>query len=122
MLRSHVFPQFDFNWQQLRQLAGEDADFETELLAMFLKDAENSLRQLELAIATNSFKMIEEVAHSLRGSSANVGASALASVARQLEQNAQRGQIAGAYGLLQQLQAQCEGIESYFQDRLQARR
>ena len=38
-------------WQQLRQLAGEDADFEAELLAMFLTDASSSLIQLEQAIA-----------------------------------------------------------------------
>lgn len=117
MLKSHIPPQLDFNWQQLRQLAGEDSDFETELLAMFLKDAETSLRQLELAIATSSIKTIEEVAHSLRGASANVGASALARAARQLEQNARRGQITGAYALFQQLQIQCEGIQAYFQDR-----
>ena len=28
----------DFDWQQLNQLAGEDADFEAELLAIFLQE------------------------------------------------------------------------------------
>lgn len=93
----------DFDWQQLRQLAGEDANFETELLTMFLHEAEKSLYQLEQAIAAQSVQAVENIAHSLRGASANVGAIAFAAVAFQLEQTARRGEIQGAHMLLQQL-------------------
>lgn len=65
----------DFDWQQLRQLADEDTDFEAELLEMFLQDAERSLRDLDLAIASRRIQAIEDIAHSLHGASANVGAS-----------------------------------------------
>ncbi len=103
----------DFDWQQLRQLAGEDTDFEAELLEMFLQDAERSLRELERAIASRSLQAIEDIAHSLRGASANVGASALALAASQLEQMARSGKLvnpSAAQGLLQQIQKHCQRI------------
>ncbi len=104
----------DFDWQQLRQLAGEDSDFESELLNIFLQDARDSLQKLESAIASQSAQAVEEVAHSLRGASANVGASALSAVALELEQTAHRGDITSALELLKQLKRHCRGIQSQF--------
>ena len=121
--KSHLqsYPRRDtsghFDWQQLRQLAGEDSEFEAELIAIFLQDAEHSIKQLESAIAAKSIQTIEEVAHSLRGSSANVGASGLSAVASQLEQNARKGEMTGAYGLLKQLNQHCLWIQSQFQSK-----
>lgn len=105
----------DFDWQQLQQLAGGDADFEVELLNMFLADAEDSVRQLEGAIASQSIKTIENVAHSLRGASANVGAKSLADVALQLEQTARSGKMTNARQLLQEVDIHCRKIQSYVQ-------
>ena len=105
----------DFDWQQLRQLAGEDSEFEYELLGMFLQDAQQSLRALEGAIAARCTTTIKDIAHSLRGASANVGACAMALSARQLEQTAHCGEFTQACGLLQQLHVQCEHIQSYLQ-------
>lgn len=113
--RSNTSCQFD--WQQLSQLAGEDSEFEAELMAIFLQDAEHSIQQLEQAIASQSIQTIEEVAHSLRGSSANVGASGLSAIALQLEQKARKGEITGAYRLLQQLNQHCLWIQSQFQSK-----
>ncbi|MGB3788549.1 MAG: Hpt domain-containing protein [Phormidesmis sp.] len=105
----------EFDWQQLSQLAGGDPDFEAELLAMFLGDAEESLRQLEYAIATKSIKNIESLAHSLRGASANVGACALATVASQLEQTARKGKMTDACKLLRQLNIHRQRIQIQLQ-------
>ena len=105
----------EFDWQQLRQLAGGDPEFEKELLTMFLDDAEASLRQLESAIASKSTTAIEDIGHSLRGASANVGASAMAAVARQLEQAAQKGKMTSASKLLQQLDTHCKKIRAQLQ-------
>ncbi len=102
----------EFDWQQLSQLAGGDANFEAELLAMFLSDAEESLQKLEYAIATKSIKTIESLAHSLKGASANVGACALASVASRLEQTARAGKMTDARRLLRQLNIHCQKIQT----------
>ncbi len=119
MIASHTSTTPDFDWQQLKQLAGEDTDFEYELLEMFLKDAETSLRDLELAIARRSSQTIEEIAHSLRGASANVGACALALVARQLEHSARSGHLTEAHSLLQQLHNHCHRIRLHLQNQPQ---
>lgn len=117
MLKSQSLAPTDFDWQQLRQLAGEDAEFEAELLAMFLQDAANSLRRLEQAIATGDIQSVEEIAHSLRGASANVGASAIARAAYQLEQAARNGRLSDAPSLLQQLERHCQRIQTQLQVR-----
>ena len=103
MLKSLSSIQPGFDWQRLDQLAGEDADFAVELLAMFLKDAESSLSILERSISTGSLQAIEDTAHTLRGSSANVGAIALSTMAMQLEEAARSGEMTKACSLLQQL-------------------
>ena len=105
----------DFDWQQLNQLAGEAADFEAELLAIFLQDAESSVGEIENAIAVKDILAIEEAAHSLRGASANVGAKALAAVAGQLEQVARSGKMTGARTLLKQLTRHCRNVQTQFQ-------
>jgi HPt (histidine-containing phosphotransfer) domain-containing protein len=107
----------DFDWQQLKQLAGEDAAFETELLAIFLSDAHCSLEALEQAIADGDLTSVEAIAHALRGSSANVGASGLASAARALEQSARNGQLSQAQALCQRIQSYCYKIQAYVHSR-----
>ena len=114
-MTTHYQPTMrDFDWQQLRQLSDEDTDFEAELLEMFLQDAERSLKDLELAIASRSIQAVENIAHSLHGASANVGATALALAASQLEQMARSGKLnnvlTDAQVLLQQIRTHCQSI------------
>lgn len=117
MRRSQTSIQPDFDWQQLRQLAGEDADFETELLGMFLTEADDSLQQLGAAIASEDIPATEDIAHSLRGASANVGAIALAHVASQIEHLARNGEIVGTAELLAQLHHYCQNIQRQLRSR-----
>jgi len=107
----------DFDWQQLSQLAGEDADFEAELLSIFLQDAENSLNKIGDAIATQNTLAVEEAAHSLKGASANVGAKALANTAAQLENLARSGQLTNTKALLQQLTRHCDSVQTHLKAR-----
>lgn len=100
-----------FDWNQLHQLAGGDTAFEKELLEMFLNDAENSLQQLETALASNSVEAVEELAHYLKGASANVGAVALSQAAAQLERQAKQRKIVQAPRTLAQLQSLCREVK-----------
>ena len=101
----------EFDWQQLRQLSGDDKEFEAELLAIFLDDARSSLRLLEGAIISKNVETIESVAHSLRGASANVGASAIANIAFELEHAAQAGETPNALKLVEQIDSYCQKIQ-----------
>lgn len=123
MLRSSSSAQLDFDWQQLRQLASEDADFELELIAIFLEDAEDNLNQLEQAIAHQNIQAIANLAHTLRGSSANVGARSLTQTAHQLEHLAQSSPLSDlpadlfleANRLLFEMRHHCQSIQAHFQ-------
>lgn len=115
MITSQTTTIPNFDWQQLRQLAGEDTAFEYELLEIFLQETQQNLKDLEQAIATQSIQAIKDIAHALKGASANVGASALALAASQLEQLAHCGQLTEAPNLLQQLYFHCGHIQSHLQ-------
>ncbi len=116
----------EFDWQQLKQLAGEDTAFEAELLQMFLRDAQSGLEELEKAIASHHVQAVENIAHSLRGASANVGAIALAETARLLETLARSGQLEGQLGsrlteaeaLLRKMSHHCQSIQNHLRSRL----
>ena len=99
-----------FDWNQLHQLAGGDKDFEVELLDMFINDAESSVMQLAEAVANGNVTVVEDIAHYIKGASANVGALTLSSLAAQLEVQAKRGQLAQAPNILGQLQTCCRDV------------
>ncbi|MEO0540437.1 MAG: Hpt domain-containing protein [Cyanobacteria bacterium P01_A01_bin.105] len=100
-----------FDWNQLHQLAGGDTAFEKELLEMFLNDAESSLSQLEDALASNSVEAVEELAHYIKGASANVGAVALSQAAGKLERQAKQRKIVQGPRTLSQLQSLCRDVK-----------
>jgi HPt (histidine-containing phosphotransfer) domain-containing protein len=51
---------------------GGDRDFLDELLGMYIKDFDDKIFQLKTAVAKKESDLIRELAHSLKGSSANL--------------------------------------------------
>ncbi len=95
----------NFDLEQLEQLAGNDKSFQKELLTMFVEDIDNSLGQLAAAIAGEEPEGVRELAHYIKGASANVGAVGMAKTAAQIEKRAKAGSLQGASNSLRQLQA-----------------
>lgn len=95
----------NFDLEQLEQLAGGDKAFEKELLQMFVGDTENSLEQLATAISADNQSAVQELAHYIKGASANVGAVGMSTIAAQLESTAKAGNLRAAAKYLRQLQA-----------------
>ena len=118
MLERLLSIQPGFDWQRLHQLADEDPDFATELLAIFLKDAGESLARLDQAIEQRSLQAVEDLAHRLRGASANVGASEMSAVAMKLEDTARCGETSKARELLRLLYEHCKALRSELTARL----
>jgi two-component system sensor histidine kinase/response regulator len=65
-----------------------EADFLTELIDLFLKEAKSHLNALHEAFSSNDAAEIVRLAHRLMGSSANMGATQMAALAKQLERKA----------------------------------
>lgn len=80
-----VLDDQSLDWQQLHDLSGNDAEFERELLQMFMEDTENQLIQLSAAIAEADPALSQHIAHHIKGAAANVGAMVISSKAAQME-------------------------------------
>jgi HPt (histidine-containing phosphotransfer) domain-containing protein len=92
------------DWRSLRQLSDGDAQFERELLALFVDDTEKHLGRLSDAIAGQDPNQIRLLAHYLKGSCGNVGVMPLHHHAATLETSARRGELSVGPALLDEMQ------------------
>lgn len=108
-------PTFDLQvLKDLRVLVGEDADMIVgELIECFLQDTAELLKQMAIAIAQANFSELKTAAHSLKSSSASVGAMTLSALARELEAIAHQGNVDQVSDKLTQLAAEFEQVHPY---------
>lgn len=75
--------------ENLRSLnPGDNDEFLRELVGIYLEDTPQRVAELEQSLATNDGGKFIRAAHSIKGSSANLGAASLRRVAERLEQQA----------------------------------
>ncbi|GEM_PF-4381814 len=70
---------------ELAQKIGLKPSLIPHLLATFIKEALGSLSKLKVAIASENYVQIEQIAHSLRGSAANLRLEEFESLAKEME-------------------------------------
>lgn len=75
-------------------------DLEKKIVDLFLHHAPLRLTAAREAAAAGDADALERVTHSLKSSAAQVGAERLAEICRQLEERAQKGEVAGASALV----------------------
>lgn len=81
--------------QSLRELGGEDdPGLLKELIEMFLQDAPKRIGEIQTALAENDIKLLERAAHTLKSSSANLGAMGLSRICREIEEHARKRESA----------------------------
>ncbi|WP_425479901.1 ATP-binding protein [Xanthomonas maliensis] len=76
--------------EELYEVAGNDT---IRILQLFLEDTPGIIEQLESAAGNRDSMQLRDLAHSLKSSSANVGAQALSNAARRIELAARTGTI-----------------------------
>ena len=87
--------------ENLRALTPDDNDeFLREIVGIFLSDTPSRIAELEQSFAAGDNAPFTRAAHSIKGSSANVGAAALREVAEELEQHAKTNGVAGTEPLV----------------------
>jgi HPt (histidine-containing phosphotransfer) domain-containing protein len=70
----------------LRELGGDDdPGLLNELIGIFLEDAPLRMKDIETALRNGDIKLLERAAHTLKSSSANIGALGLAGICRRME-------------------------------------
>ncbi len=84
--------------QDLRELAAAtgDPDFFRDLVDQYLDQAASQLAELQEAATQRDTSVLKAVAHSLKGASATIGATEVASACVALEEAAARGDVAVA--------------------------
>jgi hypothetical protein len=104
------------DWKQLHQFSEGNAEFELEILQIFVEDTLPRLAAIKAAIAQAEFGQIERQAHQLKGTSANVGATTMHLDAQKLEKLAHNQQLAGAETLTSQLEYFVNLIQGYLKN------
>lgn len=100
------------NLEHLRQLSDGDAEFELELLQVFVEDTQSHLEAARNAIATNDCKTIEREVHQIKGASANVGAQVMQVLALELEKQAQKQELINPTEIISQLEQHLSQVKA----------
>ena len=97
--------------ENIRALSASNGDALLErVLQAYLEDTPAHLRTIKAAIDSGSTVQIRKAAHSLKSSSANVGADALAQRCREMEQLGRNDTTAGAAALLDEMERSFQAV------------
>ena len=78
--------------KSLRELAGDDdPGFVPDMIGLFLGDTPSRLEEMRHALDTDDAEALERAAHSLKSSSANLGANRFSEMCRRLEESGRTG-------------------------------
>ena len=99
----------------LRQLSDlqsrEDPDLLARVLSLYLNESPKEIAALEQAVAVADAVAIRRPAHSLKSSSANIGASAMSQLCADLEAAGRSGKIEGAPALYDKVKAEHDRVQ-----------
>ena len=102
--------------QALRDIAGADAaKFLAAIIDAFLEDAPQLQQEIAQAIASADAPTLQRAAHTLKSSSATLGAMSLSSYCKQLETIARTGKIEGGEQLAAQIAAEYPRVKTALQ-------
>jgi two-component system, sensor histidine kinase and response regulator len=83
---------------ELRAATGDDEAFIQDLVATYLAEAPTNLEAITAALAAGDVSELVRPAHTLKSSSASIGAMRLAAISRRIEEAGRRGRLDGVAG------------------------
>lgn len=90
---------------ELRVATGDDDAFIAELIESYLAEGQTNVDSISAAAAQNDLAVFTRVAHTLKSTSATVGAMRLSEVCRGLEEAARSGRAEGLSSAAERVQA-----------------
>jgi CheY-like chemotaxis protein len=93
--------------EDLRELVDRDEAAFAALVQQYLSSSEKLLENLRAAIPLGDAVKVEDLAHTLKGSSSHFGARLLMNLCQQLEASARAGRVAGAQTVLRAVEDEC---------------
>ncbi len=106
--------------QELKEMAGDAPEMVVEIIDCYLEDAPILLDETTQAIEQEQAELLQQSAHSMKSSSAAVGATKLSQLCKELESIGRGGTTEGANVILSQAKAEYERVETVLRDELQA--
>lgn len=107
--------------QELKEMAGEEAsEIVVEVINCYLEDSPKLLDAITQAITEGNAEVLRRSAHSLRSSSASLGATSLSQLSKELEYIGRGGNTEGADVIFSQAKAEYERVEAALRSELQA--
>jgi len=99
--------------ERLRQLTPPgEPDVLAEIFNLFLDDVPKRIDALRSAVLSGDAVKVQRTAHSLKGSSGNIGARAMHEVCRQIDERAKDGDLARVQSLLERLTSEYVKVEA----------
>ncbi len=83
------------DWERLMELADNDRDMLKELVSLYLRETEEQMAQLGVAVASHSAPEVKRLAHKCAGGSATIGVGRLVGLLRELEHRGEEGRLDG---------------------------
>jgi CheY-like chemotaxis protein/HPt (histidine-containing phosphotransfer) domain-containing protein len=94
---------------ELRESVGDE--FLPELIEEFLSDAPQQIALMRSSVSTSNVDELRRAAHSLKTTSATLGAAALADISRAMEGHARDGEVAPAAAMIPAAEAALEQVK-----------
>ena len=88
----------------------------TELVTVFISDGIKQINDLRQAIAVSDDKLIRRIAHTIKGSSSNLGINGLSELSKTLEYKAADNQLNDAEDLLQKINDEYEAVKKTLEE------
>jgi PAS domain S-box-containing protein len=102
--------------ERLNRISRGKVPFQQQLLQAFVKNAQPGLEQMRVAIQVGDCLTVEQQAHRIKGSSANVGVRLMPDVAAHLERQAREKTLEGATEQLEALERQLEQVKAFLKN------
>lgn len=92
------------------EMVGGDVEFIADLIATYRTDGERAIREMRATAATGARGELQRAAHTLKGTSASLGADDLAELCRGLEADAKDGRLEGVDEAIAAIAAEFEPV------------
>jgi CheY-like chemotaxis protein/HPt (histidine-containing phosphotransfer) domain-containing protein len=102
--------------KRLLEAASDDEELARELIEMYLKQMSEIIEKIDAAFLSQRADEINRLAHTAAGSSATIGAAALAAQLKELEQLSVSDEAENAVQLMTRIKTEITRVESFFKD------
>ncbi len=101
-----------FDLESLSERLLDDDSIIVEVLGVFIEDTPHQLEALRHACDEKNSSLVSSIAHTVKGSTANIGGMCMAELAKKIEFSARDGDLASAIALFSELEYQYSLLEA----------